>query len=125
MSADFDVQNDLRRQLAQFTRSETRYVHVTNQLQYTEGVQFLVENAGAQWLIDKIASLQPVALRDSGLAVFQLWELAVKGDRSAALTCSRATDDAVFRERIAFTDCPLGYVRLYVQGGVLMLPSEH
>ena len=125
MSADSDTQNDLRSELARFTRSATRYVHPTNQLQYTAGVQFLAERAGAHWLIDMIASLQPVALRDTSLAIFQLWELVIKGDRSAALTCSRDSDAAVFRQRIAFTDCPLGYVRLYLEGGVLMLPSEH
>lgn len=125
MNPDFDWQNALYRELRMFRRSETRYAHASNQLQYTEGVRFLVERTATEWLVDLIAKLQVVALHDSKLAFFQLWELIVKGDRSARLICSRSSDDPVFCQRIPFTECPLSYVSVYVQWGVLMLPSEH
>lgn len=125
MIAELEVQNALYGELRQFTGSDTRYQHSTNQLGYTEGVKFLAERVGAYWLIDAIAAWQPAALRDTGLAEFQLWELKVRDDQSADLVCSRDCDDAVFCQRITFTECPLALVRLYVQGGVLLLPSEH
>jgi len=123
--AELEVQDAIYRELRQFIGSETLYRHWTRELRYTEGVKFLADKCGAYWLIDAIASWQPEALKDSGLAEFQLWDLHVKDDLTADLVCSRDCDDAVFSQRIAFTDCPLAFVRLYVEGGVLMLPSEH
>jgi hypothetical protein len=54
----------------------------------------------------------------------ELWELFVK-DGSGILASSRDSDDVAFREVIGSTDFPITYVRLSVEGGVLMLPSEH
>lgn len=125
MSADIDAQNALYARLAQFTCSDASYYCAPDGLHYTEGVRFLVEKMRAEWLVHAITRLQSVAFQDGGLTEFQLWELAVKEDGSATLTCSRASDDPVFRESIVAPGFPLSYVRLYVQGGVLMLPSEH
>jgi len=125
MIASLEAQDAIYHELRQFIGSETLYQHWTNQLRYTEGVKFLAERCGAYWLIDAIASWQPKALKDTSLAEFQLWELMVKDDSSADLVCSRDSDDAVFRQKIPFTDCPLALVRLYVEGDVLLLPSEH
>lgn len=119
----FDAEQ-FRRTLRGFTSSETLHPSLLG-VRYTEGVKFLAEALRAYWLVDAIASWQPAALQDSGLAEFQLWELFVKDDGSARLICSRDTDDKVFQQRIPATDCPIDYVRLYLEGGDLMLPSEH
>jgi hypothetical protein len=71
------------------------------------------------------ASWQPRAQRDAWLREFQLWELFVSEDRKALLVCSRDSEDEAFRQEIEFTDFLLDYVRLYVEGGVLLLPTEH
>lgn len=109
--------------LPQFTGTTAYYRHFTNLL-YTEGVHFLAEAAGAYWLIDLIASWQPKAIKDSSLAEFQLWRLEVEESRAVAI-CYRDTDDEAFRQVIEFTDFPLREISLYVEGGVLLLPSEH
>jgi hypothetical protein len=111
-------------ELAQFTGSTICYADWTNTLRYTEGVRFLAEHARAFWLIDLIASHQRVLVKDSGLAEFQLWELRVDVSRAVAI-CFRDTDDEILRQEIPFTDFPLPRVRLYVEGGVLLLPTEH
>jgi hypothetical protein len=111
-------------QLNQFTGSTEFYRHWLKGFRYTEGVRFLAEHARCYWLIDLIASLQVRALKDAWLREFQLWELFVK-DGSAILACSRDSDDVAFRQNIETTDFPIDYVHLYVEGGVLMLPSEH
>jgi hypothetical protein len=111
-------------QLNQFTGSTEFYRHWLKGFCYTEGVRFLAEHARCYWLIDLIASLQVRALKDAWLREFQLWELFVK-DGSAILACSRDSDDVAFRQTIEATDFPITYVHLYVEGGVLMLPSEH
>ncbi len=45
--------------------------------------------------------------------------------RSATLVCSRDSEDEAFHWEIDFTDFPIEYMKLYVEGGVLLLSSEH
>jgi hypothetical protein len=116
--------SELRAALHNFTGTENPYRHWSG-MRYTDGVQFLAENAKAYWLLDVIASWQPEALKDPWLQQFQLWELFVKDDRSAIVVCSRDSDDVAFRQNIVFTDSPLNYIRLYVEDAVILLPSEH
>lgn len=56
-------------ELQQFTGSTNRYRHSLNRtVVYSDGVQYLAENAGAYWLIDAIASyLTPSYLTPSYL----------------------------------------------------------
>jgi hypothetical protein len=119
-----DDQDALRKELRQFTRSPSHHPHPSAYLAFTEGVAFLVERARLQWLIHLIAFWQPHALKDAWLREFQLWELRV-ADGKGTLTCLYAADDIAFRQRLGQADSALDYVRLYVQDGVLMLPSEH
>jgi hypothetical protein len=117
-------ESTLRAELRQFTGSETLYRHSPTRLHYTEGVRHLAERADCYWLLDVIASFQAKALRDPSLREFQLWELFVAGNRGT-LICLRDSDDGALRMDIPFTDFPLSYLRLYLEGEVLMLPSEH
>ncbi len=109
--------------LLNFTGTEAYYPHFSG-LRYTEGVHFLAEAAGAYWFVDLIASWQSKALEDSELAEFQLWKLVVTGTTAVAI-CLRDLDDEAFRQEIKYTDFPLPEISLYVEGGVLLLPSEH
>ena len=116
-------QETLRAELRQFTGSTEFYRHFT-QLMYTEGVRFLAEQARLYWLIDAIASWQPHALRDPALREFQLWELRIT-ETEAVVVCLRDSEDEAFRQKLEHADSALDYVRLYVEGGTLLLPSEH
>lgn len=137
--------------LAQFTGSECVYRHWAG-LRYTEGVKHVAEAGGAYWLIDAIASYQlDQRLRKlRWWSEFQLWTLHVaqhgdgpsapppladvdistayrNGCRVAVLTCRPDSDRSpTVIEGIPYTDFPiLGDTKLYVEGGVLLLPSEH
>ncbi|MGI0485515.1 DUF6876 family protein [Pantanalinema rosaneae CENA516] len=112
--------------LAQFTGTSTYYQH-SLRVQYTDGVRYLAERAGAYWLIDAIASWQidPRVHRDPMLQQIQFWKLAVNDDRSALLVCERDEGDVAVSQEIPFTDFPLNQVRLYFQNGVVLLPSEY
>ena len=116
---------EIRSALQLFTGTTAYYQHWTKLIVYTDGVKYLAEAARAFWLLDAIALAQPRALRDGSLREFQLWELYVRDDRSASLVCSRDSDDEAFRRAIDYTDFPIDYVKLYVEGNVLLLPSEH
>lgn len=121
---NIDDQNALYAELRQFTGSSEFYRHFTNALIYTEGAKFVADRARVYWLIDLIASMQPRALKDPALREFQLWELRIaKG--GAEVVCLRDSDDEAFRIPLRFADSALNFVRLYVENGTLMLPSEH
>jgi hypothetical protein len=111
--------------LAQFTGTEQWYQHALGIL-YTDGVRHVAQQGGAYWLIDAIASWQfePDVRDDAMLQEIQFWKLVVNEDRSAVLTCERDTDDVAVTQELEFTDFPLRSIRLFLEDGVLMLPSE-
>lgn len=115
---------ELRTMLRSFTGTVEYHAHWSG-MRYTDGVKFLVETAKAYWLLDLIASWQLEALRDAWLQEFQLWELFVRPNRDATIVCSRDSEDEAFRQEIESTDFPLDYLKLYVEGGIVLLPSEH
>jgi len=129
--------------LAQFTGTDTWFRHgLARKVLYTQGVQYMAEQAGAYWLVDKIAILNgfPAGPHDDpGVTKlqaepFQAWKLKrdAEGD-GAWLTVTdggKAGGDPVevYRERIEFTDFPLDEIDLWVEVGecpVILLPSEH
>lgn len=112
--------------LAQFIGTTTYYQHPFG-IQYTDGVQYLAENGKAYWLIDAIASWQfnSKVRNDRMLQEIQFWKLIVHEDRSATLVCERDEGDSVVTQMIPFTDFPLQRITLYVQEGVILLPSEY
>jgi hypothetical protein len=113
--------------LNQFTGTENHYRHPG--ILYTDGIKFLAENADCFWLIDTIASYQPAVRQNQRLNEFQLWNLEVadhSGFSSGVLTCMDGDSEIPFvTQQIERTDFPLPSIRLYVENGVLLLPSEH
>ena len=111
--------------LAQFTGSEHFYRHgLVREVFYTEGVEYVVDNAGAYWLLDEIALAQrhiiPVKRED-----FQVWDLKVNADQTATLTCGDGNGREVYTKRIEFTDFPEPGIRFYYADWVIHLPSEY
>lgn len=119
---DLVEEDSLRRQLARFKRSEKFYSHPSQALVYTPGVKFLSERCRLSWLIDLIAAWQWRTLRDSDLAIFQLWELR-RAEGKPVLICKKDSESVAFCLPVPKHDSGLD-VSLYVEFGVLMLPSE-
>jgi hypothetical protein len=112
--------------LRQFTGTSEWFRHsLMRNILYTEGVQFVAESASAYWLIDKIATLQlepKIAAEE-----FQVWRLVVTGTE-AVLTADDGNGIAgktLHTERLTFTDFPLAEIEMWVEGNVILLPSEH
>jgi hypothetical protein len=121
------TQSELLTNLEMYTCTDQYYNHWLKRFVYTDGVQYLAEAASAYWLIDAIASHQPEAVKDPMLKDFQIWKLKVTETdttKTAELLCERDTDDAVITQNIDYTDFPLPEIKLYLESGVLMLPSE-
>jgi hypothetical protein len=129
---------DLQKELQQFTGTEQYYKNLG--LLYTDGIKNLADRAGAYWLIDLIASYQPKCRRNEDLRDFQVWYLTRPGatiapwltqphESGCIVTCWSDTPNAgeapIVRQDVPFTDFPLVEIKLYVCGGVLMIPSEY
>jgi hypothetical protein len=111
--------------LMQFTGTEYWYRHMINRnVRYTDGAKFLAERAGAYWLLDEIALIQPYDKRVAA-EEFQVWKLVVRPDRTATLTCEDGNYNVVFSKEIAYTDFPLDEIALWYSNNVIYLPSEH
>ena len=111
--------------LVQFTGSENWYRHGLNRkVLFTDGARFLADQAGAYWLIDEIAIIQPYDQRVAA-EEFQVWKLTVQSDHTATLTCDDGNGKIVFMKEIEFTDFSLPEVMLYFTNNVIYLPSEH
>ncbi|ABW31937.1 DUF6876 family protein [Acaryochloris marina] len=121
--------SELQAELAHCHCSESHYQHWLG-IRYTEGVKTLAEKGESFWLLDAIASYQRVRLikYNPNLQEFQLWLLTVNDDHSAVLACyedSPSTCSPVITQDIPFTDFVLPEIKLYVEYGVVLLPSEH
>jgi hypothetical protein len=112
--------------LAMFTGTDNWYRHQSGLL-YTDGVQYLAEEAKAYWLLDAIGSYQNQLRKRGGMfAEFQLWTLNVATNKAATLECRGDSNlPPIITQVIEYTDFPLATFKLYVEGNVLLLPSEH
>lgn len=118
-----ESQQQLRDQLAMHVGSQSFFRHWTRQLIYTEGVQFLAEQARAYWLIDLVASwrLDPRIRGEE----FVVWRLSVNEDRTATAIADDGNNNELVRQEIEFTDFPLPEITLYLTDHTLLLPSEY
>ncbi len=111
--------------LEQFTGTDHYYRHAINhKVLFTDGVKYLADTAGAYWLLDEIALIQPYD-RHVANEEFQVWTLTVHADDSASLTCDDGNGNIVFSKGIGFTDFPLDEIKLWFSNDVIYLPSEH
>jgi hypothetical protein len=131
---------ELEKELERFTGTTRYYRAPFTALLYTDGIQYLAEQAGAYWLIDLIASYQRRCQRDEMLRDFQFWYLTrpdsaalpwlqgnPKGGCIVSCWCDTPIEGTApnIRQTVPYTDFPLSEIRLYVSGGVLFLPSEN
>jgi hypothetical protein len=110
-----------KNELAQFTGSENWYRHGINRnVLYTDGARHVADHGGAYWLLDEIAIIQPYN-KAVAAEEFQVWNLAVRHDRTATLTCDDGNGNIVFTKEIE--PHPRGSVRR-ASGLVLVANQE-
>jgi hypothetical protein len=103
---------------------DTRYPHaLCATVLYTPGTKAFAEAGGAFWLLDIIATVQrkPRVAAES----FQKWQLTVRPDETAVITCGDGNGNVVYRKRIHYTDFPLPEFTLWVCDRVILLPCEY
>jgi hypothetical protein len=114
-------------ELNQFTGTEEWHRHVLSGLLYTDGIKFVAEKAGAYWLIDKILLTvkHHKVFKKVAYQEFSAWTLHVKEDKTALLEAGDGNGNSIYKEELTYTDFPLNKITLWMENGVLILPSEH
>jgi hypothetical protein len=126
MRTDFNLN-----ELNQFSGSEQFFKHrLSSKLIYTEGVQYLAEQAGCYWLIDDIACVLLPNLLNKHNDRFYSIRLLVTGS-SAVITVDDGNDNLYFNHKVQWTDFPIvgEPVKLFLcesdKHYCLMLPGEY
>jgi hypothetical protein len=111
--------------LAQFTGAERFFRHpLVRDVIYSEGTRYVAETAGAYLLLDEIALAQRFEPKVKA-EPFQVCDLTIAQDCSAALTCGDGNGREIYAKRIPWTDFAAPGVRLYFCDGCIHLPSEY
>ena len=111
--------------LNQFTGTQCYYRHRLTGFKYTEGVQYMAENGGAYWLVDKILLSMKYVKKCQKQQEFAVWKLTINDDYSAILVLEDGNKNKLFTEKIEYTDFPIHNIAVWFIDGVLILPSEY
>jgi hypothetical protein len=127
IQAAIQIQNNL----LQYDGSENLYARKCfgSNIQYTDGIKYLIESCECNWLIDAIASYQSKAFK--AFDYMQFWTLTVATkDNSATLICDDGNESVRVTQEIPYTEFPLPSIKIYasVEDDTtvrLYLPTEH
>lgn len=110
--------------LGEFHGSQSciRHALIPN-IHYSEGAQYVADNADAHWLIDEIAFSQRTqpAVAD---VEYQVWKLEVAPDCSGELTCESLEGAIVARIPVPWTNFPRARFELHYAQELICLPAE-
>ena len=87
-------------------------------------MKYVADRAGAYWLLDEIALIQPYEERVSA-EDFQVWKLKVNADCSGQLVCEDGNSNVVYTKDILLTDFPGAGITLWFTNSTILLPSEY
>jgi hypothetical protein len=94
---------------------------------FTDGVKIMAEMCEAFWLVTAVFSWQ--CEEKVRCEPFQVWTLLFDEKRkedNAILVCEDGNNKELARQEIEYTDFPLPEgIKLYLDGGILLLPSEY
>ena len=118
---------ELQTALMHFTGTEQWYrVSLTGIV--TDGVKFLCDKAECYWLIDVITSYYP-RMKIGSFAMVKLTVNQETGEGKFIMVDSFDDDGKTYnycyaKQTIPFTDFPLPEINLYIEKGIICLPSE-
>ncbi len=113
---------DLRNDLAQFTGTEYWHRCALNPAcLYTDGVEYFVEQAGAYWFLDILATEFFELQHKAGF--LNIW-LKVRGNQ-ADIVIEDGDYNVLKEKHIDFTDCPEGDWQFFFTDNVILLTSEY
>lgn len=119
---------ELQEQLQQFYGTTQLYA-TGYDTKSTDGTHFLAENAGAYWLLDIIDSVAYLLPKE-----FAVCKLTVKDERGKVVIDNGYDPndeyegeqyELLHEQDIPYTDFPLPEITLWIEQGIILLPSEH
>ena len=112
-------------ELGQFTGTERYYFNpLYQEMNYTDGVNYLAATVGAYWLLDIIGTeffpKQKSGEWDSFVVIKLTTEMY-----SMVIHVQDGNHNEYLHKNIQFTDFPEGEWALWLVNGILLLPSEY
>ena len=107
--------------------AEARWIFDDIKFLLTDGCNWIREAADARWLFDDILfnQLRP-EIKGLPFQVWVLWKDEDNEDRLWVLRCEDGNDNTVLVQMLMEAiDFPIDEIRIWVVGGVAMLPSEY
>jgi hypothetical protein len=87
----------------------------------TDGAKALAERFKCYWFLDIVCSYQPGLRQEE----FQVWKLKRMKDDSAVVCATDGNNKVLVTQGIEYTDFEAVEATLWVEGQVILLPSEH
>ena len=121
---------EFERSLIGFIGTSNYFEHKATEnmrLLLTDGCDWVREAAEARWLFDEILFNQPrPEVKDLPFQVWILWKETADGESDWVLRCEDGNDNTVLVQMLMeAVDFPIDEIRIWVVGGVAMLPSEY
>jgi len=88
---------------------------------FTDGAKALCDKFACYWFLDIVASYQPQLQSEE----FQVWKLARNAGNTAIVTCEDGSGQSLIQQKIPFTDFEPQEATIWMENGVILLPSEH
>jgi hypothetical protein len=107
-------------ELKEHTSSEHYHSYMCGML-LTDGALAMCEKFSCFWFADVICSYQHKLKNEE----FQVWSLGKNEDSSAIVLCTDGNDRVLISQDIPWTDFKADVATLWVEGNVILLPSEH
>lgn len=106
-------------ELSHYTGTQGYYRYHCRTL-LTEGVKALADRFNCYWFLDIVASFQTLLLED-----FQVWTLEKHLDNSATVKASNGNKKELIKQEVPYTNFEAIRATVWVEGNVILLPSEH
>ena len=107
--------------LAQFHGTDGYHkFNLFTKLVATDGVIYLAKEAGCFWLLDILVSVQSmpnIKKQEMQVLLFDLKDKVVR--------IEDGNKNVLYTQKISATDFPLNEIEIWVENGVVLLPSEH
>lgn len=121
--------NEIREGLNKFCGSQFIYRHPMFNTKYTEGIEYLAEQAKCYWLVTDI-SIVASTLTDHcpfiSIDVYRFFGAdAIKNNCAAIVTYSDGDENQLFVQKYSATDFPLEHIQLFFVVDTLLLPTEY
>lgn len=110
---------ELKANLEQFYGTENYFTNPLVKYNYTDGVKYFAENAGAYWLLQEINGMT------AKVNEYFFNIKVISKNNKADIIIDDGNGKVLDKKHIGFTDLPEGEWQFFLTDNVLMLPGEY